>query len=47
MVIAGRARKIYAGLMALTGALLAIAITWFFFPRRAAELATYAEVAGK
>ena len=29
MVIAGRARKIYAGLMALTGALLAIAVDTF------------------
>jgi EmrB/QacA subfamily drug resistance transporter len=29
------------------GALLAIAITWFFFPRRDAELATYAAVAGE
>jgi hypothetical protein len=31
----------------VAGALLAIAITWFFFPRRAAELATYAEVTGQ
>jgi EmrB/QacA subfamily drug resistance transporter len=31
----------------VAGALLAIAITWFFFPRQAAELATYAKVAGK
>ena len=31
----------------VTGSLLAIAITWFFFPRRDAELATYAAVAGE
>ncbi|WP_313676770.1 hypothetical protein [Mycolicibacterium sp.] len=30
----------------VAGALLAIAITWFFCPRQAAELATYAKVAG-